>query len=268
MKLSIYEACRLKRMLKCFLFLSFGIALFYSAVCQTVYNWAISDILIAEGIFPVIWKMLSDTIDYAYYVVALIFMLYLISRYTIKNCYRFFLIFLGASAFKYLASLLSAYALDGFADFVINDLLDILMYACFDALQMVLAAWIAWRILHLLQERAVRAHYLELTKNPLAEPEMPQWLPFDSMWNFKNELMRAAFFVSFIPAAVRLIGRMYYDIFFWGAPVNTADTMWMIFGYLSDAAMWFVGYLVIVLILNYIDGREEKKRKAYLASIK
>ena len=267
MKLSIYEACRLKRLTLLFSIWSFGIALFYSAVCQPIFIWANSDILIAEGVFLLIWKTVLTVVNYAYYVVTLAFMLYFISRFTQKNCKGFFIVYLLSSVLMYTVSLLSAGFLNGFEDFAINDMLDILMYTGFDALQMGIAVLIAWWILHPLQERAVRAHFLALTKNPLAEPSMPQWLPFDSVWNLKNELMRSALFASMIPAAWSLIGRLYFDIFFWGMPANTADALWMAFYYISDLIMWLVGYLVIVLILNRIDAREDKKRKAYLASL-
>jgi hypothetical protein len=266
MKLSLYEACRRNRLTKRFAIWSFGIAFFYSAVCQPVLTWALSDYLIRESFFPIVWEMLGKVTNYLFYFFAFAYMLYLVSRFTLKNCYGFFAIYLASSAFLYTVSLISTCLLMGFEDFVLNDLLDILMYVSFDAVQMGVAVLIAWGLLHKMQERSIRAYYLELTKNPSAEAVMPQWLPFESFYNRENKLMRASLFVSAIPALLSLMGRLYYDVFFYGIPMSTSDILWMIFSYVSDFAFILIGYLIVILLLNRIDMRENQRKQAYQKS--
>ena len=263
MELSLYEQCRKKRLLMRFSIWIFSAALLYSAVCMPIFIWAQSDIILSEGIFLTIWQMVSTVVNCIYYWIAFAYMLYFVSRFTVANCKSFFAIFIASSFALYAVSLLSSGLLVGFEDFTLNDVWDILMYVAFDAIQMAIVTLIAWALLRHLQARSVRAYLFELTKNPKATLTMPQWLPFDRLFDRKNELMRASLFAAIIPAAGRLLSRLYYDIFFFGAPVGVADTVWMIFYYLADIALFVIGYLFIVLWLNRLDLCEDRRRDAY-----
>lgn len=263
MKLSVYEQCRKKRLTLQYAIIGFAIVLLYSAVCQPVFIWAKNDIIIRDSMFPVIWEMLSNIVNYLFYCVSFVYMLYLASRFTLRACKPFFAIYASASAVMYAVSLLSAVILKEISALGLGDLLDILMYVGFDALQMAIASFIAWKLLHGKQERAMRAYLFALSKDPNAEPVVQQWLPFASLFDLKNELMRTAFFAAMIPAAWRILGRLYYDIFFWGLPVNLTDALWMVFYYLADVALFFLGYLLIVLLLNRIDSKEDRRQRAY-----
>ena len=246
----------------------FSAALLYSAVCMPIFIWAPSDILLSEGIFLTIWQMVSTVVNCIYYWIAFAYMLYFVSRFTVANCKSFFAIFIASSFALYAVSLLSSGLLVGFEDFTLNDVWDILMYVAFDAIQMAIVTLIAWALLRHLQARSMRVYLFELTKNPNATVTMPQWLPFDRFFDRKNELMRASLFAAIIPAAGRLLSRLYYDIFFFGSPVGVADTIWMIFYYLADIALFFIGYLFIVLWLNRVDLCEDRRRAAYEKALK
>ena len=95
---------------------------------------------------------------------------------------------------------------------------------------------------------------------------MPQWLPFDSFFSRKNKLMCASLFAAAVPSLLRIVGRLYYDIFFFGMPAGTADTLWMIFYYVADIALVLIGYLIIILLLNRIEARENQRKKVYQQS--
>ena len=76
-------------------------------------------------------------------------------------------------------------------------------------------------------------------------------------------MMKALFWMILIPSAWHLFSRLYYDIFFYGFPTDTADVLWMVFYYVSDIVTFFIGYFGSVLILNSLYAKEEKKREKY-----
>ena len=171
-------------------------------------------------------------------------------------------IYLGASAFLYTANLISSCLVNGFSDFVINDLLDILMYVAFDTLQMAVVVLIAWRVMKPSQERAVQMYLNTRGNDPDATLTMPRWLPFASVFDFKNPLLRSVYLASGVSAGLHILSRIRYDLFV-GAPANTVDLVWMIFAYVSELLAFLIGTLVIILILNQLYFKEEQRRIAY-----
>lgn len=262
MTLSLFDACRKRRLTQLFSIVIFSVALFYAAVCMPVYWLASSNILLLESAFFIIWDGVATIVSYLFYWTAFAFMLYFASRFTLKNSKALLGVYLGASTFLYGSTLISYCLVNGFSDFAVKDLLDILIYVSIDAVIMALAVLIAWRILKPMQDRAKRTYLQQLSQDPDAELKMPKWLPFVRLFDFKNELMRCAFFASSVSAGYHIISRIGYDIFF-GAPGNTVDLLWMIFAYVSEIVALFVGYFVMLLILNQLDMKEEEKQINY-----
>ncbi|MBQ9761246.1 MAG: hypothetical protein IJW16_07850 [Clostridia bacterium] len=258
MELSLLDRYRKKRLTLIYAVLIFGIALFYAAVCTPVHIWAYSNILVSETVFLIVWDGVVTAVNYLFYWVSFAFMLYFFARFTAKNSKSVLFVYLGASAFLYLANLLSSCIVNGFADFVLNDLLDVLMYTALDAAQMAFAALLAWWALKPAQEHARRVYLKARGDDPEATLKMPRFLPFTRLFDLKNPLMRSAFLASAISAVFHIASRIRYDIFF-GAPVNTADLLWMIFAYVSELIAWLVGYFIMILLLNHLDIREGKK---------
>ena len=81
--------------------------------------------------------------------------------------------------------------------------------------------------------------------------------PITKLFDWKSVFLHSVICVAAIPAAVQLISRVIYDISY-GAPTSIIDLLWMIVSYTSDVANLFIGYLVIVLLLNRLHMREEK----------
>ena len=258
MELSLLDRYRKKRLTLIYAVLIFGIALFYAAVCTPVHIWAYSNILVSETVFLIVWDGVVTAVNYLFYWVSFAFMLYFFARFTAKYSKSVLFVYLGASAFLYLANLLSSCIVNGFADFVLNDLLDVLMYTALDAAQMAFAALLAWWALKPAQEHARRVYLKARGDDPEATLKMPRFLPFTRLFDLKNPLMRSAFLASAISAVFHIASRIRYDIFF-GAPVNTADLLWMIFAYVSELIAWLVGYFIMILLLNHLDIREGKK---------
>jgi hypothetical protein len=263
MKLSLFEAARKKALMRQYTLIAFSIALFYAIVCTPIRILGYTNVLFINSVFSVVWDLVVTAVNYAFYWISFAYMLYMVSRFTIGNCKGFFGVYIGASAFLYVASLLASFIyLGNFYEFVLNDLLDIVMTVGFDAVQMGIVALIACTLLRPHQERAMRAHRLALTKNPKAVLKMPQWLPFASFFDFGNPLMRSSLFSALVSSGIHILTRIRYDLFF-GEPVNNVDLLWIIIYYASEIVAFVVGYLVLVLLLNHFYLKEDEKKQIY-----
>ena len=262
MELSLFDECRKKRLSITYALIIFATALFYAAVCTPIHIWAYSNILVSETAFLIIWDGVVTTVGYCFYWFSFSFVLYFISRFAVKNSKSVLGIYLGASAFLYTANLLSSCIVNGFSDFVINDLLDILMYVAFDVLQMAIVVLLAWRFMKLSQDHAKQIYLLERSKDPNAELKMPKLLPFVSVFDFKNPLLRSVYYASAVSAGLHILSRVRYDLFV-GMPADTVDLIWMIFAYVSELLAFLIGVFVIILILNQLYLKEEQRKFAY-----
>ena len=65
--------------------------------------------------------------------------------------------------------------------------------------------------------------------------------------------------------ASQILYRLIYDIFFYGAPRDWIDLLWILVYYLGDLLTAFVGFLVTLLLLNRAYLREEKAYLDYSA---
>ena len=65
-----------------------------------------------------------------------------------------------------------------------------------------------------------------------------------------------------IPSALMLISRVIYDVSLGGA-AGLGDLLWMITYYASDIVSIFVGYFVILLLVNRLYLREETAKSNY-----
>lgn len=263
MTLSLFEKCRHSRLRLKYAIVIFAIAIFYAAVCTPIAIWAYSDVLISSSVFLTVWDVVVTAVNYSFYWVSFAFMLYFVSRFTLKNSKGILGIYVGACAFLYVANLLSSCIMNGFSDLYLTDLRDILMYVAFDALQMAIAVWIAHILLSPAQILAQRTFMIEKASNPEATLKMPQCFPFTGVFALKNRLMRAAFFASMVSFAVHVLSRVIYDAFLLGAPRGIEDLLWMIFAYLSEIVACFVGYFVIILILHQLHLKEAEKKARF-----
>ena len=234
MKLSLYEACRKKRLTAGATAIMIGIAFFYAAVCMPVLIWAKSDVVLEESIFLVVWELVSTAINYLFYWVSFSFMLYFAARFTLQNCKALLGWYVGACAVMYLVSLISSGVLNGVTAFSLRDIGDVAMYVGFDSALMAIAVFVAWKVLGKAQEEAACEYVIKEPDDADDLSILPQFLPFTSYFNFKNTVMKALFWIVFIPSAWHLFSRLYYDIFFFGIPVDTVDLLWMIFYYVSE----------------------------------
>lgn len=267
MELTLYEKCRKKRLNLQYAIVIFSIALFYAAVITPLFIQGKTNIMLINSVFPVVWDVIKTAVEYLFYWVSFAYVLYFVSRFSIQNCKGILATYFGASVFLYSANLLSSLiTLNDFSAFRLNDLKDVMMYVAFDSLHMAAVVLIAFAFLTPLQKRAIYAQRLTRKKDPNAALKLPQWLPFRSFFDLKNELMRTALCASAISAGIHICSRIIYDMFF-GKPLGTADLLWMISAYVAEILAFVAGYLIIIFLLNQLYLKEELKKDSFHSSI-
>ena len=216
------------------------LTVFYAAVCTPINLWLTSDILILQTVIPLLWDVLLNLVNFLFYWISFAYLLFLFVTWGTKGQKPFFILYGGVVVFRYCANLLASFCVVGFpkwgafwSDFFPYLLIDIGM----DLLQMLIAALVVARFL---QNRDAKK----------------DTLPFQGLWDRSNRLQGTAGWLALIPSALMLISRVIYDISLGGA-AGLGDLLWMITYYASDIVSIFVGYFVILLLVNRFYLREE-----------
>ena len=253
-QLTLFEKCRKTRMTLWFTLLVFGIAFFYAAVCTPIYIWGVSDILIADSAFPMIWDGVMLICNYSFYWVVFVFLFYMLFRFGFRNCGKIFVICGCVILFRYLANLLSGYLVTGFGESVASfwyDLPYMLLDVLFDCILICVFIWILY----------VKQRNYTYQTGQGSEVLLRSNLPFEGFSPLRNPVQRSLLLGAMIPAGAQMISRVIYDIFY-GAPTGIVDLLWMIVSYASDIMFFFVGYIVMLLLVNRLFFSEEKARLA------
>ena len=243
MDIAIWEDAERKRVQKIGMWLLIGIASFYAIVCTAVSRWASSDVLIADTVFPSIWDMIQRTVMISFYWVAFSFWCYLSARYTMRKSASFLIVYLACVVVRYFLSwligalmLLEPFEWSVFFEDLLYTVLDIL----FDLMQMGLV---------------ILLFYLFVARKKTSQKIEIQ---IGKAFAFSNPFLRCLLFSAMIPAVIRILSRIRYDIFY-GAPQDIFDLLFMIFYYVSDVLFALIGYLVIYLIVSHLKLREEER---------
>lgn len=244
MEPSSFEEYRKKRLHRIGAWILFAVALFYAAVCTPIYLWSSSDILVKETVFPQIWDFIQSLLQFAFYWIAAAYLVYLVYTDHTRGAARFLVPLAIASCIHWLGSLAVGTAMLG-TDFSWEILSEDLFYALFDVLidmvQFALMLFIAYWYVE-------RKDGREALQNDL---------PIAKLFDKTNRFECAVFFCVLLPSAIHLISRVRYDISF-GAAQNLTDLLWMIFFYLTDLLSILIGYLAVILLIGWIDGKEKK----------
>lgn len=263
MELSIFEKCRKKALTLRFGIILFALALIYAAVCTPIYLWAMNDIAVLETVFPTVWDVIMNLINYAFYWIAFAFLLFAVSRFLFRNCAAPFAVTGAAVVFRYLANLVAAGVSEGFTSLSASDFGYAVLDIVLDLVQVSLVGLIAFLSMNRQQADVLRRRAVETYKGSGVTVPMPEWLPIGRLFDFRNPLAFAAFLAAMVPALIKLISRMIYDFSLFGPAQNTADALWMVVYYVSDLLFGFLGFLAITLILNHTHDGEEKRKELF-----
>ena len=219
----------------------FGIAAFYALICTPVYMLSMTFYPLSDSIFPSIWDFVQGVVNLSFYWTSLGFSVYLAARYTLKDIKEILGIYLISSAGRYVLSLLiSTWMMmewSGFWYELIYVIQELFLDCCLMALAMLLI-------------------YLLLSK-PKKEQNQTIDFQFSSPIQFSNSVLKCALAVSFIPALMRILARVRFDLFF-GAPQSRADLIWIVVSYCGDILIGVIGYLVLFLMISQLYLKEEE----------
>lgn len=224
------------------------LSLVYSAGIMPVLNLVNSNILYSETVLSPVLDLVLLVCGYLIYWVAFSYLLYGISRFGLQACKRLVWIFVGVSFLRPALGFLMTYWM-GLDALDVLDVRDFLVSAVVDCLQLGIAVWI------------ITKH----EKRLLAKHKTVNHLPLPGLFTQKNPVPMVIAKLSAVPAGIYLITRVIYDMtaVFVSAPETMWEYLWMFMGYFSDVVFAFVGYMVMVLIVNSIALTEERARLAF-----
>ncbi|MBR3894729.1 MAG: hypothetical protein IKJ35_06230 [Clostridia bacterium] len=245
MEHSLFDRLRQKRMTVRLFICLFAIAAFYAAVCTPLSRFVLSDVLLSGTMLPLFLDALLLICNYLFYWIAFAFLVFALIRRDLRSCKPMLAVYAAAVVFRYLANQIADFCVVGFPP--INDFFSLYLPYClldvlFDFLQMGIVVWVTLA----LKSGANNP-------NGILESEMP----LTKLWDWKKRSLRAVFCAAAVPAAVRLLSRIRYDIWY-GIPRGMSDLLWMIAAYLFDVACLWIGYFFILILFNRFWGREKE----------
>ena len=203
-------------------------------------------------------ELLEPLIDFAFYWGSFAFLIYMYLRFGKKQIKQFALIYAAAVVARYLLTLLVGYLMMSFPNasaFWSEEVPSVLFSIVMDCLQMLgvllLAAFCCRRPMLLAKS---------YPKGREGEEMFTDCFPIEGLWGLKKPLPKLCFFAALIPSGIKLLSRLYYDIFFWGLPTDAAEWLLMATYYIGDVATLFIGYFVLLYLLQMFYTVETKKK--------
>ncbi|MBQ9806640.1 MAG: hypothetical protein IJW49_09075 [Clostridia bacterium] len=248
MKLSLIHLTVLKKNLKKLALILLGIGAFYAVVCTPLYHVTNSDILFRDGVASLVVDYVMDITNFLFYWISFAFLLYVGITLGKTTLFRPFLIVIGGAViFRYFASLIAGYLINGIPtkwSVWREDLLYLAIDVLLDAAQITVAFLLIYRRS---QQMSGSSKYFPVTK-----PEDRQ-----------NPVVMTAALLAAIPSVIHLITRVIYDIWEGYIPQDGGDLLWMILGYASELLGFVAGFFVIILVINHLYMKAKAMQIAY-----
>jgi hypothetical protein len=228
------------------------LSLVYSAVLMPLLNLVNSNVLYSATILSPVLDLVLLVCNYFIYWMAFAYLLYGIARFGLSACKGMAWIFVGVSFLRPALGFLMTYWM-GLDALDLLDLRDFLVSGAVDCLQLVLAIAIVNRT----------------DKNLVAKHKLIVHMPLAGLFVRQNPVVPVIVKLAAVPAALYMATRVIYDLtaVFVSAPETMWEYLWMFMGYFSDRLFAFVGYMIIVLLLNSIVLSEERALMEYEESL-
>lgn len=248
MKNTFFEISRLQLLQKKLGVRLLILSLVYSAGIMPLLNLVNSNVLYSETILSAVLDLLLLVCNYFIYWIAFSYLLYAIARFGVSACRGMVWTFVGISFLRPAIGFLMTYWM-GLDVLDVLDVRDFLVSGVVDCLQLALAVVIINRT----DRRLVPKH------------KLISHLPLPGLFTRQNPVPILIAKLAVVPAAIYLVTRVIYDLtaVFVSAPETTWEYLWMFMGYFSDVVFAFVGYLVMVLLVNSIVLAEERAEIEY-----
>ena len=203
-------------------------------------------------------ELIEPLIDFAFYWGSFAFLIYVYLRFGKKKIGKFVLIYIAAVLAKYLLTLLAGYLMMSFPNstaFWSEEVPSALFSIGMDCLQML--------VVLLLTNFCCRRPMLLAKRYPKGaegEEMLADCFPIEGLFRLKKPLPKLCFFAALVPSGVRVLSRLYYDIFFWGLPTDASEWLLIATYYIGDIATLFIGYFVLLYLMQMFYTEETKKK--------
>ncbi len=252
----LFDELSLKRSKKQFLIFAIACVALVSVIYTPIYLLLSSNVLWRGSIVLfLLTELIEPFIDFSFYWGSFAFLIYIYLRFARKNIRDFAIIYVAAAALRYLLTMFVGFLVMSFPDvetFWLEEIPSAAFSVGMDVLQgaavLVLAEFCCRRVLMRAKEYAG------------GEEMIADCFPIAGFFNFANPITKLCFFSALIPSGLKLLSRLYYDIFFWGLPTDAAEWILLATYYVADIASFVIGWLVLQYLLQVLYTFETKKR--------
>ena len=255
----LFDELCIKRAKKYFFIFAIACVALVSVIYTPIYLLISSNVIWRGSILLfILTEFVEPLLDFSFYWGSFAFLIYIYLRFEIKQIKHFAIIYAIAVAARYILTMLATFSLMSFPNsqaFWGEELPSAIFSIGMDILQ-------GLGVL-LLAEFSCRRPMMRAksySKGNEGKELIADCFPIEGLFNIKKPLPKLCFFASLIPAGLKLLSRLYYDIFFWGLPADASEWLLMVTYYIGDAAALFIGYFVLLYLLQTFYTKELQRR--------
>lgn len=214
-----------------------------------------NNIVYATTNIPDFIGLASDMVIIGAYALSFSMIIYSVYRFNLRNSVMLAMTYCSAAFLRYTADIIITVIADG--QISADDILAVMMYFFFDvALTLAVMLFINSSMKKFYRQfSAVERANAILHKEKVRARD--RIFPFSKILSTKNPVQNAALKTGIMLAAVKILTRVIYDLYY-GGPQNVTDAIWMAVYYLSDVLICVIVYLISLLCLSYFDKKEQK----------
>ena len=255
----LFDDLSLKHSKKQFLIFAIACIALVSVIYTPIYLLLSSNVLWRGSIVLfLLTELVEPFIDFSFYWGSFAFLIYIYLRFERKNIRDFAIIYIAAAAIRYLLTMFVGFLVMSFPDaeaFWGEEIPSALFSIGMDALQ--------GTVVLVLAEFCCRRVLMSVKNYANGEEMISDCFPIAGFFNFGHPITKLCFFSALIPSGLKLLSRLYYDIFFWGLPTDAAEWILLATYYIADIASFVIGWLVLQYLLQLLYTFETKKRIAF-----
>ena len=255
----LFDDLSLKHSKKQFLIFAIACIALVSVIYTPIYLLLSSNVLWRGSIVLfLLTELVEPFIDFSFYWGSFAFLIYIYLRFERKNIRDFAIIYIVAAAIRYLLTMFVGFLVMSFPDveaFWGEEIPSALFSIGMDALQ--------GAVVLVLAEFCCRRVLVSVKNYANGEEMISDCFPMAGFFNFGHPITKLCFFSALIPSGLKLLSRLYYDIFFWGLPTDAAEWILLATYYIADIASFVIGWLVLQYLLQLFYTFETKKRIAF-----
>lgn len=257
----LFDELCIKRTKKHFLIFAIVCVAAVSVLYRPIYVLLSSNVIWRGSIIlDVLTELIEPLIDFSFYWGSFAFLIYTYLRFGKKQIGFFTIVAVTTIVARQFLPLLVGYLIMSFPDassFFGLDFPSALLTIGMDALQMLGVL--------LLAEFCCRRPLMRAktySKGAVDKGIIADCFPLEGLFDLKKPLQKLCFFAALVPAGLKILSRIYYDIV-WGMPTEVAEWLLMATYYIGDIASLLIGYFVLLYLLQMFYTNEIKRQTQF-----